>query len=169
MVGCAIYTPPSKCKKYFINELTKILDKCRRSYENTVILGDFKMQPKNQTLETFFEDGSFVNLIKSNTCVKSKPGSFINLILTNKPKIVQNTGGMATGISDHHALIFSFLKTTFTKISPNKLQYKNYKQFEAHSFLQDVGQLSEKISYTEWEKDFVETLNTHAPLKTKVI
>ena len=52
---------------------------------------------------------------------------------------------------------------------PNKLQYRNYKKFEVHSFLQDVEQLPEKISYTEWEKDFVKTLNKHAPLKTKVI
>ena len=76
---------------------------------------------------------------------------------------------METGISDHHALIFSFLKATFTKMPPNKLQYRNYKKFEVHSFLQDVEQLFEKISYTEWEKDFVKTLNKHAPLKTKVI
>ena len=48
---------------------------------------------------------------------------------------------------------------------PNKLQYRN-RHF--HSFLEDV-ELPEKISYTEWEKDFVKTLNKHAPLKTKVI
>ena len=44
------------------------------------------MQPTNQILETFLEDNNFVNLIKSNTCFKSKPGSYIDLILTNKPK-----------------------------------------------------------------------------------
>ena len=49
------------------------------------------------------------------------------------------------------------------------MQHRNYKKFEVHSFLQDVEQLSEKISYTEREKDFVKTLNKHAPLKTKVI
>ena len=49
------------------------------------------------------------------------------------------------------------------------MQRRNYKQSEAHSFLQDVEQLPEKISYTEWEKDFVKTLNKHAPLKTKMI
>ena len=122
----AIYIPPSHCKNYFITELTKILDKCRGSYENTVILGDFNMQPTNQILETFLEDNNFVNLIKSNTCFKSKPGV------------------METGISDHHALIFLFLKTTFTKMPPNKLQYRNYNKFEVHSFLQDVEQLPEK-------------------------
>ena len=157
----AIYTPPSQCKNYFITELTKILDKCRGSYENTVILGDFNMQPTNQILKTFLEDNSFVNLIKSNTCFKSKPGSCIDLILTNKPKSFQNSGVMETGVSDHHALIFSFLKTTFTKMPPNKLQYRNYKKFEVHSFLQDVEQLPEKICFTEWEKDFVKTCPTY--------
>ena len=100
-----MYTTPSQCKNYFITELTKILDKCRGSYENTVILGDFNMQPTNQILETFLEDHSFVNLIKSS--FKSKPGSCIDLILTNKPKSFQNSGVMETGVSDHHALIFS--------------------------------------------------------------
>ena len=104
-----IYTTPSQCKNYFITELTKILDKCRGTYENTVILGDFNMQPTNQILKTFLEDNSFVNLIKSNTCFKSKPGSCIDLILTNKPKSFQNSEVMETGVSDHHALILSFL------------------------------------------------------------
>ena len=76
---------------------------------------------------------------------------------------------MESGISDHYALTFSFLKTTFTKMSPNKLQYRNYKKFEVHSFLHDVEQLPEKINYMEWEKDFVKTLHKNAPLKTKVI
>ena len=49
----AIYKPPSQCKKYLITELTKILDKCRGSYENTVILGDFNTQRTNQILKTF--------------------------------------------------------------------------------------------------------------------
>ena len=46
-----------------------MLDKCKGSYENTVILGDFNMQPTNQILETFLEDNSFVNLIRSNICL----------------------------------------------------------------------------------------------------
>ena len=104
------------------------------------------MQATNQILESFLEDNSFVNLIKSNTYFKSKPGSCIYLILTNnKPKIFQNTGVMETRISDHNAIFFSFLKTTFTKMSPNSLQCKNYRLLEVHSFLQDVGQLPEKF------------------------
>ena len=61
------------------------------------------VQPTNQILKTL-EDNSFVNLIKSNACFKSKPGSCIDLILTNKPKNFQNSGVMEPGVSDHHAL-----------------------------------------------------------------
>ena len=134
----AIYTPPSQCKNYFITELTKILDKCRGSYENTVILGDFNMQPTNQILKTFLEGNSFVNLIKSNTWFKSKPGSCIDLILTNKPKRFQDSGVMETGVSDHHALIFSILKTTFTKchqISCNIETMRNLKYIHFYTML----------------------------------
>ena len=53
-------------------------------------------------------------------------------------------------------------------MSPNKLQYRNYRQFEAHLFLQDVRQLPKttQSSFTEWEKDFLKILNKYAPLKT---
>ena len=54
-----------------------------------------------------------------------------------------------TDISDPHALIFSFLKTTYTKTPPDKLLYRNYKQFETNIFLQDVEKLTEKISNKE--------------------
>ena len=37
---------------------------------------------------------------------------------------------MKTGVSDHHALIVLFLKTTFTKMPPNKLKHINYKLLE---------------------------------------
>ena len=92
------------------------------------------MKPTNQILETFLEDNSFINLIKSNTCFKSKPGSCIDLILTNKPRSFQNTIVMETGISDQHALVCSFFETTFTKMPPIKLKYRNYKQFTFYSF-----------------------------------
>ena len=70
---------------------------------------------------------------------------------------------METGVSDHHVLIFSFLKTMFTKMPPNRLQYRNYKRFKLNSFLKDIENLSATISYTEWEKAFVKPFNRHTP------
>ena len=149
-----IYTPPSQCENYITAELSKILDQCWSSYENTVILGDLNMQPANQILETFLEDNTFVNLMKSNTCFKSKPRSCIYLILTNKPKSSQNSRLMVTGISDHHALIFSFLKTTFTKILPKKFQYRNYEKYEVHSFYKMLNNCPKKLVTPNGKKIF---------------
>ena len=73
----------------------------------------------------------------------------VDLTLTNKPKSFQNSGMIEIDISDHNGLIFLFLKTTFTKMLQDKLQYRNYKQSKVHSFLQDVEQLPEKISLTK--------------------
>ena len=114
-----IYTPPSQCKSYFITELTKVLDKCRSNFENIVVLGDFNIEPTNQEMTTFMSDNDFINIIKSNTCFKTSTGTCIDLILTNKPKSFQNTGVIETGVSDHHLLIFSILKISFTKM-PSK-------------------------------------------------
>ena len=50
---------------------------------------------------------------------------------------------------------------------PNKLQYRNYNKFEVHLFSQGVEKLPEKMCFTGWKKDFVKTLNKHAPLKRK--
>ena len=62
-----------------------------------------------------------------------------------------------------------FLKLLLLKCHEISCKYKKYKQLEAHSFLKDVGQLPGKISYTEWRKDFMKTLNKYAPLKMKNI
>ena len=91
-----------------MTELTKILDTCRGSYEHTVISGESNMEPTNQILETFLEDNSFVNSMKSNTCFKLKPRSCIDLILTKMPKSFPNSKVKETSISDPHALILSF-------------------------------------------------------------
>ena len=70
-------------------------------------------------------ENDFINIIKSNTCFKTSTGTCIDLILPNKRKSFHNTGVIKTGASDHHHfLIFSFLKTYFTKMPPNKLRYR---------------------------------------------
>ena len=72
---------------------------------------------------------------------------------------------METSISDHHALIFSFLKTAFTKMPPNKFQIRNLKHIHFYKIFNNYP----KNSYTERGKHFGKTLNKHVALKTKVV
>ena len=127
----AIYTPPSQCKNYFTTELTKVLNKYRVNNKNMVNLGDCNMQQTNKILFTFLQSNNFVNIVKSNLYFNSAPESLKDWILTNQPK---NPEVMETRISYHLTLIFSFLKISFTKMPPNKLQCRNYKRLEAESF-----------------------------------
>ena len=73
------------------------------------------MEPTNHEMTTFISGNDFINIIKSNTCFNLSTGTCIDLILTNKPKSFQNTGVIETGVTDHHFLMFSFLKTSFAK------------------------------------------------------
>ena len=120
-------------------------------------------------MTTFMSDNDFINIIMSNTCFKTSTRTFIDLILTNKQKRFQITGVIVAGVHDHRLLIFTFLKTSFTKMPPNKCRYRKYKWFDKIRFLKDVSNLPEKANYTEEENHFLRVLNKHALLKSKVI
>ena len=74
-----------------------------------------------------------------------------------------------TGASDHGLLIFSFLKTSFTKLLPNKLRYSKKKSFDEIEFSKDVSNLPEKTNYAKWENHFIRVLNRHAKKKLEEI
>ena len=76
------------------------------------ILGDFNLEPSNPSIAFFMNNQSLFNLVKSNTCFKGK-GSCFDLILTNIKYSFKNTWSFGTGLSDHHHLIYSVMKTTF--------------------------------------------------------
>ena len=59
---------------------------------------------------------NLINLIKTITCFKGK-GSCIDLLLTNQKCSFKNTTVFETGLSDHHLLIYSMLKTISRKMS----------------------------------------------------
>ena len=112
---------------------------------------------------------NFVSLIKNKTCFKGA-GSCIDFILTNRKYSFKNTSSYETGLSDHHHLIYSVMKTIFKCEEPKKLIYRNYSNFSQKDFqnelLLNIG--DGKNNYLEFEKNFVETLNKHAPKKTKI-
>ena len=55
------------------------------------------------------------NLVKSPTCFKSDSPRCIDLILTNRKRIFQNTVVIHTGLSDFHAMIVTVLKGGYIK------------------------------------------------------
>ena len=115
-------------KQYFLEKLSEIIDHFSSIYDNYIILGDFNMEPSDSILKTFMQSHNLFNLIKSNTCFKGR-GSCIDLILTNRKFCFKNSSTFETGLSDHHHLIYSMLKTTFKKEDSKRLIYRDYKNF----------------------------------------
>ena len=131
-----------------------------------MILGDFNLKPTDSALMGFLDSNILTNLIKTNTCFKGK-GSWLYLILTNRKFFFKFTSTYETGISDHHHMIYTMLKSCFQNTEPKFLNYRDFKSFSPQAFEQD---LSEALidcgdSYDKFENIFNSKLNKHAPKK----
>ena len=129
-----IYHPPNQNEDYFLNELGKVIDLYSQNYENMIIMGDFNMEPQTKQMEDFIELYDFYNLVKEKTCFKSFPGKCYDLLLTNKKHSFMQTTTVETGLSDHHKLTATVLKSEFVKGEPTVVTYRDYKNLNAENF-----------------------------------
>ena len=67
--------------------------------------------------------------------------------------------------------LYCILKTTFTKSKAKEIIYQDFQKFNEQCFNNDLRtELSSKSikSYCSFENVFLNTLNTHAPIKKKM-
>ena len=77
---------------------------------------------------------------------------------------------MAAFVTDHIALIYSMVQTSFQKIEPKKLVYRNYTSFLEDSLLTDLSNpVQDSQCYEVFEAKTVEVLVKHAPGKTSFL
>ena len=108
---------------------------------------------------------------KKNTCFKGE-GSFTDLILTDRKYSFKNSTSFETGLSDHHHLIYSMLKTAFHKEEPKTLIYRDYKTFCLEIFSSELfskHESQENNEYQTFEKNFVDTLNNQVAKQSKIV
>ena len=165
----SIYKPPLQNNQCFFSILSDLLDFYSNEYDNKVVLGNFNLEPSNSSMVSLMDSQNFVSLIKNKTCFKGT-GSCIDLMLTNRKYSFKNTSSYETWLSDHPQLIYSVMKTRFKCEESKKLIYRNYSSFCQKDFQSDLllNTGDGKNNYLEFEKNFVETLNKHAPKKTKI-
>ena len=146
-------------------------------YDKFLIAGDFNVQvgePSiDEFLDEFLDDFGAKNLVNDLTCFKNTDNpSCIDLFLTNSGNSFQNTQTVNTGLSDFHVMIVTVLKTTFPKVKPKTLVYRDYSKFIQQDFRVELGakiQVTNVGSYVSFENIFLMVLNKHAPLKKKKI
>ena len=98
---------------------------CRFLYKKAkIVMCDFNAVPQNPNLKSFCVRHGFYNHIKSQTC-------------WNQKHSLKNSGTVETGLSDHHSLVYSMFKSTFTKLAQVRIyNYKFLKDLEMYN-LQD--------------------------------
>ena len=82
-----------------------------------------------------FLDEQKCKSIKNKTCFKLVKGSCIDLIHTSIPSFHQFTNAFEKGISGHHLLIHTMLKSTYTNMEPKVITKRCFKNFSEQSFL----------------------------------
>ena len=141
-------------------------------YERYKLIGDFNAEESEPRLSQFLFEMNAINIVKEPTCYKrlSNP-SCIDLVITNSSSSFQNTKAISTGLSDFHKMVITVLKQTFQRSSPKELVYRDYKNFDRLTFKRELEEkLNQQINeYKHFEQIFLEVLNTHAPIKRKLL
>ena len=167
-----IYRPPDVSEQLFIDEISSLIDFYSSKYHNILTLGDFNMEITNENLISLIDSHNLYNLIKGPTCFKSKKGTSIDLLLTNRKHSFFNTKTFETGMSDHHLMIYTIFKTTFIKIPPQKIYYRCNRNFSRETFENDLASNLNNIIPGDCNsliKTLESTLDIHQPLKQKIL
>ena len=132
---CCSHNPNKSNISRHLHTLRKSLDLYSVHYENAILIGDFNVSIDDPHIESFCESYRFKSLIKDPTCFKNPESpSCIDLILTNNPYSFQNSWVIETGLSDFYKMIVSVMKTTFQKLKPRIVQYRDYTHFSNDNF-----------------------------------
>ena len=96
------------------------------------------MTPNNPKLSELIADHALFTLISEPTYFKSINPTCIDNFLTNKKTRFMKTLTFETGVSDHHKLIGTMLRSTFAKGKPKKIFYRCYRNFDNKKFEEEL-------------------------------
>ena len=170
---CGGYNPHNNSINYFLEHISKAMDTYLDQYDNMLLLGDFNCEETNIVMKTFFDTYNLKNLIKEPTCFKNTENpSCIDFIVTNKERSFAHTKIIETGLSDHHKLVLTVLKTYYVRPKAKTVTYRCYKKFNEADFRHDLEEQLAKTNLQNcqhFEGTYLTVLNKHAPCKKKLV
>ena len=130
LLSC-FYNPLKTSLSNHITELNKSLDLFTTKYERLLFLGDC-----NAGIEdSFCSNYNLTSMINKPTCYKNPDKTTCtDLIVTNCPGSFQNSCVIERGLSDFCKMIVTVMKTSYRKIEPRVINYRNYKSFTNEGF-----------------------------------
>ena len=91
-----------------------------QTYENILAVGDFNLSVDSSYLEDFTQGYNLGSLMKKPTCYQSSTPSCIDLILGNRESLFKWSNNFEAGVSDHHKLVCTILKSGGFEVAPSK-------------------------------------------------
>ena len=92
------------------------------------------MSYTNKNMKNLCDIFELNHLIKDPTCFKSSNPSCIDNFYTNKNTMFFNSSTVETGISYHHSLICTILRSTFCKSPAKCIYYRSYNNYNKEQF-----------------------------------
>ena len=120
-------------------------------------------------MKDFLQEHTFYNMMKQNTCFKGDGGSCIDLLITNSKFSFMKANSFETGLSDHHHMIYTILKTKFEKFEPKKLIYRNFNQFDSDQFKLDIcNSMSDVTAHAAFKKHVSKNLRKQIMVRSRL-
>ena len=119
--------------------LRKNIDIYTTKYDNLLFFNDFNARLEDVPIKIFCLAYTLTNKINKPTCYKNheKP-SCVELILTNCPRSFQNSCALEIGLSDFHKMVTTVMITTFRKMEPKIIKYRDYNFFFNNTFRESL-------------------------------
>ena len=163
----------------FLTTISKTVDSLLNTYEKIIIIGDININSLQKDsngfkkLKDFCDAYDLKNLISAATCFQAENPTSLDLILTNKNRSFIKSKSVTTGISDHHSMVTTMLRTHVTRLNPVEVKYRSFRKFNENAFLSDLQSTvdnlqydNDKESFTSFFEGFENVIDKHAPIKT---
>ena len=100
----------------------------------------------------------------------------MGLFLTNRPKNLQNSTVIETGLSDFHKMSLTVMKVFYKKPRLKTVRYRIYHNFDKELFINEVKNSIEQeycqnqsLEFGSFKKKVDKILQKHAPLKKRYV
>ena len=130
-----LYKPPNQKEEYFSKNLFVVLNNYLSKYEHIILLGDFNLTTSKKYLADFMMLFNLESLINTPTRFQSEKPRCIDLIINNKKSLFKNSKTFQVGISDHHHLILTSMRSQYIQGKPKIKFYQGYKSFNLDLFI----------------------------------
>ena len=158
------------------------IDKASGKYKNVAIMGDMNINTIEHSssldkLNELCDTLDLHNLVKVSTCEMKGSSASIDLTLTNQRHHFKHTHALETGPSDFHKIVTTCFKSSYVRLQPIRIQYRNYDNFNENDFLSDLQCVpfeqahslpNSELAYEKFKTLYIEVVNKHAPLKHKI-